>query len=271
MDLADRYLDLLAKALTRFDGLPDYVEATTANPVKKIATAAIRLCLPHNVSLLRQIPFDAETRRLGRDWPLHADTMIGLKRLENLKHAVRDVVSINVPGDLIETGVWRGGGSIFMRAALEAYGDATRMVWCADSFEGLPPPEMDRYSQDVGMIWHTQKELAVSLEEVKANFSKYGYLDSRVVFLKGWFKDTLPTAPIEKISILRLDGDLYASTMDALNALYAKVSPGGYVIVDDYGIPEDTCRRAVTDFRSNHGIVETIEDIDGFGAYWRRR
>jgi hypothetical protein len=206
---------------------------------------------------------------LGRDWPKNADTMIGIKRLENIRECVKTVIEEDVPGDLVETGVWRGGASIFMRAALDAFGDSTRKIWCADSFEGLPAPDLDRYPQDAGVTWHTHSVLAVSLEQVKANFAKYGLLDSRVIFLKGWFKDTLPAAPIERISILRLDGDMYASTMDALNALYTKVSPGGFVIVDDYGIPEDGCRKAITDFRSAHEIYFPIQDIDGWGVFWR--
>lgn len=74
-----------------------------------------------------------------------------------------------------------------------------------------------------------------SLEEVQENFRRYNLLDDQVQFLKGWFCDTLPTAPIEKLAVLRLDGDLYESIMDGLNALYDKVSPGGFIIVDDYG------------------------------------
>jgi hypothetical protein len=264
----ERYLDLLAKALTRFDGVDDFVEVNPNSTLKKAVSSA--LLRSKNLTLTRKVPFDAEKRRLGRDWPAKADTMIGLERLGNIKFAVKSVISEQIPGDLVETGVWRGGGSIFMRAALEAYGDTTRKVWCADSFEGLPPPDLDRYPQDLGMTWHTESELAVSLEAVRANFAKYGYLDDRVMFLKGWFKDTLPIAPIEKVSILRLDGDLYASTMDALNALYDKVAPGGFVIVDDYGIPEDTCRRAIIDFRDGRGIKSSIIDVDGWGVYWRK-
>lgn len=206
----------------------------------------------------------------GRDIPNHADTMIGMKRLQNVRDAVRTVIEEGLPGDIVETGVWRGGASIMMRATLEAYGDQARTIWCCDSFKGLPPPEMDRYPQDAGMDWHTNPTLGVSMEQVKANFARYGFRDERVQFLKGWFKDTLPTAPFSKIAILRLDGDLYASTMDALNPCYDKVVPGGFIIVDDYGIPQDVCRRAVEDFRASRGITDPIIDIDGWGKYWRK-
>jgi O-methyltransferase len=90
---------------------------------------------------------------------------------------------------------------------------------------------------------HKARELAVSLEQVKANFDRYGLLDDQVRFLKGWFRDTLPVAPIERLAVLRLDGDMYESPMDTLVNLYPKLSEGGYVIVDDYGaIP--ACRQA---------------------------
>ena len=104
---------------------------------------------------------------------------------------------------------------------------------------------------------------------MKANFAKYGLLDDRVRFLPGWFSDTLPGAPFERIAVLRLDGDMYSSTIQALDALYPKVSPGGFVIIDDYGALEP-CSRAVEDYREAHGISEPITDIDGTGVFWQR-
>ncbi len=213
--------------------------------------------------------YDQETRRDGRDWPPVAHTMIGLKRLENLQYCVEDVLAHDIPGDFIETGVWRGGATIFMRAILKAYDVTDRAVWVADSFAGLPPPSPDAYPHDAGSDFYSFEQLQVSLSDVQANFAAYGLLDDQVRFLKGWFHDTLPTAPIERLAVLRLDGDMYESTMDALGSLYSKVSVGGYVIVDDYGsIP--ACRQAVHDFREKHGITETIHEIDWTGAYWQR-
>jgi len=205
----------------------------------------------------------------GRIWPIVAHTMIGLKRLDNLQFCVDEAITNGVRGDLIETGVWRGGAAIFMRAMLKAYGVTDRCVWVADSFEGLPPPDGGKYPPDAGDRLHEATELAVSLEEVKANFERYGLLDNQVRFLKGWFRDTLPAAPIERLAVLRLDGDMYQSTMDALVNLYPKLSEGGYVIVDDYGaIP--ACRQAVHDYRSANGITGEIRDIDWTGIFWQK-
>ena len=212
--------------------------------------------------------FQRDLREMGEDWPSQAHSMIGVRRMDNLRDCAERVIADGIPGDFIETGVWRGGAAIFMRAILKAHDIADRSVWLADSFEGLPRPNVDRYPADRGLDLYRFKELAVSLEEVKANFARYGLLDDQVHFLRGWFRDTLPQAPIEGLSILRMDGDLYESTMDALTSLYPKLSVGGYAIVDDFHIP--ACARAVADYRARHGIAEAIRDIDGGGVYWRR-
>lgn len=212
---------------------------------------------------------DIEKRRVGADWPYHADTMIGLKRLQNIKECVLKTISDGVKGDLIETGVWRGGATIFMRALLKAYNVTDKKVWVADSFEGLPKPNVRKYAHDRGDAHHQQEILRVSLDDVRKNFAKYDLLDEQVQFLKGWFRDTLPTAPIDALSVLRLDGDMYESTMDALVYLYPKLSPGGYVIVDDWGAVR-ACRQAVEDFRSQHKIKCEIMPVDWAAVYWKK-
>ncbi|MGE8401853.1 MAG: TylF/MycF family methyltransferase [Delftia tsuruhatensis] len=212
--------------------------------------------------------FNAELREYGWDWPSVAHTMIGKKRLANIRHLMEDVLANRVEGDFIETGVWRGGACIMMRAILNAYGIKDRCVWLADSFEGLPPPDEEKYPADTGDKFHTYSDLGVSIERVKENFEKYGLLDDQVKFLKGWFKDTLRDAPIEKLAILRLDGDMYESTWDALTALYHKVSIGGYVIVDDYHVVK-ACKQAIHDFLAENRVTASLIEIDGVGVYWK--
>lgn len=213
--------------------------------------------------------FDSELREYGWDWPSKAHSMIGSKRMENLRKLTEMALFECVPGDLIETGVWRGGACIYMRAILDAYGVTNRKVWVADSFEGLPPPNAEAYPADAGDVFHTYSDLAVPIEEVKRNFARYRLLDGQVEFLKGWFRDTLPAAPIDRLAILRMDGDMYESTMDALTNLYDKLSTRGYVIVDDYRVVEG-CRKAVDDFRAGRGIQDPILEIDGVGVFWRK-
>jgi O-methyltransferase len=157
-----------------------------------------------------------------------------------------------------------------MRAVLAAYGIENRKVFVADSFEGLPKPDK-KYSADTGSRWHVVSYLKVSRDEVENNFRKYGLLDDKVVFLQGWFKDTLPTAPTDKLSILRLDGDMYSSTIEALLNLYPKLSKGGFCIIDDYGdYTAAGCRKAVDDFRAQNRIESEMHEIDWTGRFWRK-
>jgi len=153
--------------------------------------------------------------------------MVGRMRLHHLRNCVEEVLRRDVPGDLIETGVWRGGASILMKGVLAAAGNDTRRVYVADSFRGLPAPD-PRYAADAGFDLHEFDELAVGVQAVRANFERYGLLDDNVKFLVGWFTETLPTAPMEKLAVLRLDGDMYESTMTALTHLYPKLQGGGY-------------------------------------------
>lgn len=211
--------------------------------------------------------FDASLRAIGRDWPKQAVTMIGTARMRNLRMLTTRALQEGVPGDFIETGVWRGGACIYAKGIFMAHGETQRRVFVADSFKGLPPPDVGKYPADTGDEHHTVKELAISRRDVQDNFRRYGLLDETVVFLEGWFKDTLPTAPIERLAVLRLDGDMYESTMDALDALYHKVSPGGFVIVDDYVL--EPCAEAIHDFRKRHGIEASMEPVDGAAVWWQ--
>jgi O-methyltransferase len=212
--------------------------------------------------------FDARTRDSGRDWPEQALTMIGRARLRSLRECCEILLREGVPGDFVETGIWRGGACIMMAAVLAAYENRDRRVWGFDSFQGLPPPDEARYPSDRGDQLHRFPQLAVSIEEVTDNFRRVGLWSEQVRLVKGWFKDTVPVAPIERIAVLRLDGDLYESTIQVLDGFYARLSPGGFCIIDDYGAMA-SCRAAVEDFRRAHGVSEPLVDIDGLGVYWR--
>ena len=211
------------------------------------------------------------SRRIeGRDWPGVADTMIGLHRLNNLQYCIEQILASRVPGDVIECGVWRGGAAIFLRGLLKAHGVTERCVWLADSFCGLPAPNADKYPADREMTLHLANYLAVPLAQVRENFSRYGLLDDQVRFVEGWFRDTLPALNNQTWSLMRLDGDMYESTMDALVNLYPNLSPGGFVIIDDYSdIP--ACLQAVHDFRERYCINDEIQLIDWSGAFWQKR
>lgn len=265
----DRYLDVLKRSLTRNVSSERYRPLGPVNPWRRAACQAVnRLLRPVNLEVVKRLPFDPHAREDGLDRPAEAETMIGVRRLDNIRFCVEDVLRRSVPGDLIETGVWRGGACIFMRAVLKAHGVVDRSVWLADSFRGLPKPD-PRYVQDTGDLHHAAPELSVSLGQVEDNFRRYGLLDEQVKFLVGWFADTLPGAPIEQLAVLRLDGDMYGSTIEALESLYHKLSTGGYVIVDDYALKG--CRAAIDDFRRDRGISDELVVIDRSGAvYWQK-
>ncbi len=228
-------------------------------------------------SVLGELDDEGESRRLAAEGRFIDDkienvgrrlSMIGRRRLENVAWCLDRILRDRVPGDLIECGVWRGGAVIFMRGFLAAHRVRHRLVWVADSFCGPPKPTLPQ-DQGEDLSAAAQPVLSVPLECVRENFARHGLLDDQVRFLPGWFKATLPNAPIRRLALLRVDGDLYESTMDALSALYDRLSPGGFAIVDDYGcIP--ACRQAVDEFRAGQGITEPLIEIDWTGVYWRR-
>jgi O-methyltransferase len=262
---ANRYLELLKQSLAGGLGHAQYTRLPRPRGVLESALFDRLRDLG-----LELVEADNEQKfQEGLAWPLTAETMVGIKRLDNVRACIDRVIADQVPGDVIETGVWRGGTTIYMRAILRARGVRDRRVWVADSFEGLPPPNPDEYPADAGSRFHLQPDLAVSLDAVKANFERYGLLDDQVQFVQGFFKDTMPTLGDERWAVIRLDGDLYESTIDVLTHLYPNLSVGGYVIVDDYGaVP--ACRQAVEDFRAANGIRSRIKEIDWTGVFWRR-
>lgn len=269
-ELREIYLDLLETTLT----IPSSRDALA--PVefsKERRTARIR-ALAATVRLVAPRftlcePLDVEAIREGRLTETPRETMIGIRRMRNLRDCVVTAIEGGVAGDLIETGVWRGGASIYMRGILKAYGEDERLVWLADSFEGLPRPNPAKYPADAGDAHWRVPELPVGQDEVRANFERFGLLDEQVRFLPGWFSETLPDAPIDELAVIRLDGDMYESTIVALESLYPKLSVGGFVIVDDYGAVPG-CRKAVLDYRSRFSIDDRLESIDWTGRFWRK-
>lgn len=262
MDTANAYIDLLKRSLA------DLLGPTTSRAVAQ----------PDGSLAIEQVREDERKLRFtGRDWPANGVSMVGLERLTNVQECVQRVVADGIPGDLIETGVWRGGTAILMRALLDVYDEPGREVWLADSFAGFPTPDLARYPADEMFAPFVDASngngiaefLTVPLEDVRRNFERYGYLDDRVRFVEGWFRDTLPTLAGHRWAVLRLDGDLYESTILALDNLYPDLSEGGYAIIDDYGTIS-SCHRAVEDFRAQHGIDAEIQQIDSAGIYWRK-
>ena len=190
---ARAYLDLLQRCLTREAFLDQEWWDADLRDWPGGRDAVVPVLRERGWRVVRR--GDPEARAEGRDWPPTAETMIGTARLDNVVRCCVQAVQDGIPGDLIETGVWRGGSTILMRGVLQALGDAERRVWVADSFEGLPVPDAERYPADEGLDWSGVGVLKVDADAVRANFARYGLLDDRVRFLEGWFSDTLPDGP----------------------------------------------------------------------------
>lgn len=159
--------------------------------------------------------FQSVEREEGIDWPGFAYTMTGSKRIHSVQRLLESIFHAKVEGDVIETGVWRGGMSIFMRGVIHAYGQQHRKSYVCDSFRGLPPSTL---GEDKSISWDNTPYLEVSDEDVKSNFEAMGLSDHNVVFVKGFFSDTMgplreQRGPEGKFSLMRLDGDMYESTV----------------------------------------------------------
>jgi hypothetical protein len=264
----DLYLDLMKRVLTR-TGFIDAVQLR-ATGWKRWGLGPVQHALAsRGYALVQRDPQGSPLPWGNRASP--CETILSIPRLDAIQQCVDSVLTDDVPGDLIEVGVWRGGGSIFLRAVLAAYDVRDRRVWVADSFEGFPDQAhrdpADRavdYAAGLGDDF-----FAVDLATVRANFERYGLLDDQVMFLKGWFHETLPATPIDRLALVQIDGDLYGSTRDALDALYPKLSVGGFLVVDDYGTHEQ-CRRAVDEYRAAQRVDEPIRRVGEQMVLWRR-
>ena len=212
-----------------------------------------------------------DVRRAGGTQKL--PTMVDATRLRAT--VALAVAALQVQGDFVELGVFKGGTSILMMRVLDAQRDGRRIFAC-DSFEGLPAAdaEQDRPSQAPASgcmsrgrntCLHNEKtahlsrkgELSSSLQSFYHNLAHFNVSTHRLRVVKGWFSDTLPPAGLQRIAFLRLDGDLYNSTMEGLVHLEPLVAPGGYVYVDDYGAFRG-CGAAVDQYLASRGLAPTL-------------
>jgi len=197
-------------------------------------------------------------------------TLVGLHRLENLERCAEDIFRHGIPGDFMEAGVAQGGAAVFLRGLQMAYGQEQRRTWVADSFQGLPEAKSEEDTQfQPNYPSGDHPVLSYAMQTVVDLFRRYDLLDDQVCFVPGWFADTLPRLSVQGLALLRIDVDMYQSTMEVLTNLYDKVVPGGYIIIDDYG-SFPPCRKAVDEFRAMHGIDAMLQRIDWEGVYWQK-
>jgi len=211
-------------------------------------------------SLQHLAPYVLEQRMAGADWPPFGHTMVGHRRLQNIRNAIEYVIAMGVDGDFAELGVWRGGSCIYAKMVLNAYNAIDRRVLLFDAFAPIRS-----YGSAYSYLW-------ASLAQVRHNFQKYGVLDDSVRFYEGLFKDTLPTfrrRNHRKIAVLRVDGNFYDSHADAFYHMYRFVPIGGIIIFDDY-LHAPAVQRFWNDLVHDYKLSERIVPIDKHGAWFRK-
>eukprot|EP00931_Biecheleriopsis_adriatica_P122185 TRINITY_DN97194_c0_g1_i1.p1 TRINITY_DN97194_c0_g1~~TRINITY_DN97194_c0_g1_i1.p1 ORF type:complete len:320 (-),score=37.02 TRINITY_DN97194_c0_g1_i1:44-1003(-) len=237
--LAERYLYTLRQSLTgTLTASPDYKDSV----------------------------FSVDRRLDGKDWPIHGATMIGVRRMAALHEIMRYVyLAKQLDGDFLETGIWRGGSCIYAKGFMEAYG-IRQKVWGLDSFAGLPVGQHPR-----DPYYNFQSFLSASLELVEDNFKRYQLWGDGVELVKGWFEDTLPTVRerLKRLAILRLDGDLYKSTLETLCFLYDRLVIGGFWIMDDFMLYH--ARTAALNFIKFHNLTERPTRLPDRSAFFQKQ
>jgi len=202
--------------------------------------------------------YDREARRIIRT--VRPRTMTSAEKLFGLVLAVRYLAAHRVPGDFVECGVWRGGSMQAVALTLLASGHTDRELHLFDTFEGMPPPtdadrarggkpaaELLATADRDSRIW-----AVATLDDVRAAMEETGYPPERIHFHRGRVEETVPRDAPQQIALLRLDTDWYESTRHELEHLYDRLSPGGVLIIDDYGHWEGA-RRATEEFLARSG------------------
>jgi hypothetical protein len=193
-------------------------------------------------------------------------SMCGYLKVQQTKKLLMNVIHNKINGCLVETGVWKGGMAMWMKCILKYYGD-NRKIWLFDTFKYFPDPN-NKTDLKMHRLTKLLFEKMPSVDIVKNNFKNNHLFDHNIHFVEGEFSKTLNITNTGPIAILRLDCDYYDSTMIVLENYYWKINKGGYIIIDDYGNPFLTCKKAVDDFRSKYNIRTPIMDIQHESVYW---
>jgi O-methyltransferase len=224
-----------------------------------------------NTSVFRQFTDDQINIRFLEQYKKFMDdnrtySMAGPNEINQIYDLMKDIDKKNIPGDLIESGVWKGGMSIWMKAILNNSKHKQRKLYLFDTFSHFPNAHQGK-DKEIDPVTQILFHNPPSIDDVKNNFKKFNLLDKNVIFVQGDLLKTVPRTPIDNIAILRLDADYYEPTMVVLENYYFKISKGGYVIIDDYNNEYLDCRTAVDDFRNKNGISNPILQSNG-AVYW---
>jgi predicted O-methyltransferase YrrM len=235
-----------------------------------------RLVRPLGVDLVpyRTAPVDFSSDDVALLERVRPYTMTTPERVFSAANAARYVADANIPGALVECGVWRGGSSMAMALALLSRGVTDRDLYLFDTYEGMSAPtdaDLDHAGRPAREKFEqtrtgddTAAWCAAPLDDVRANLAQTGYPAGRVHLVKGKVEDTLPGGAPEQIALLRLDTDWYESTKHELETLYPRLVSGGVLILDDYGHWQGS-RRAVDEYLAAHDVHLLLNRIDYTG------
>ncbi len=229
---------------------------------------------PRDPECLKQQFPDVSEQVLGIVQAVRKYTMTSPERLIALCNAVRYVSQQQIPGDVVECGVWKGGSMMAVASMLGLQNDFSRQLWLYDTFEGMSEPEAADIDHDgnqaAALLQKQNKQDADSiwcwspLQEVQDNLACTQYPSNLTRFVQGKVETTIPAQAPDRISLLRLDTDWYASTMHELEHLFPRLAPGGVLIIDDYGHWQG-CRRAVDQYFADNNISIFLNRIDYTG------
>lgn len=220
------------------------------------------------------LPADFDAGAAGVIRRVRARTMTSPERLYALIQAVRHVSAAAIPGDVVECGVWRGGSMMAAALTFAECADTQRELYLFDTFEGMSAPTALDVSVDgqkaSALLCAPRSTDAASpwcyagLDDVRAGMGSTGYPAERIHYVQGKVEDTIPANAPARIALLRLDTDWYESTRHELEHLYPRLSPGGVLIIDDYG-HWTGCRKAVDEYLDAHGIRLMLNRVDYTG------
>ncbi len=224
---------------------------------------------------MTDLTFDLEDEFLQFYNQCSAATMTSVERMYALWTAVRYVVSNDIPGDIVECGVWRGGSMMLAAKTLLSLQQGDRRLWLYDTYEGMTKPT----EEDVqSMTGETAQDVLASQElsednpfwalahlpQVQKNMEETSYPKDNISYVKGKVETTIPETVPPSISILRLDTDWYESTIHELRHLWPLLEPGGVLIVDDYGYWAGA-RKAVDEYFQQMESPPLLNRIDFTG------
>lgn len=195
-------------------------------------------------------------------------TMTSPERVCALAKAVEYVARNDIEGAIVECGVWRGGSMMAVAYSLLAIGCTRYDLYLFDTFSGMVQPSRkdgDAASEKLKRKANDKHGWCLAtLDDVRANLAATGYPASRIHFVQGRVEDTIPGFAPGSISLLRLDADWYESTKHDLEHLYPRLTPGGVLVIDDYG-SWPGCRKAVDEFFAESRKPLLLNRIDRGG------